>query len=88
MHVTIDDAAAIYARACRAWYGKRAMRIVKDRARQLAKRGDAKGVAAWTKSRSTLSALERSPEKATHAFAFSASRTHGMKTSRRAAHRK
>ena len=59
MHVTIDDAAAIYARACRAWYGNRAKRMVKDRVNQLVKRGDASGVAAWTKVADHLARLER-----------------------------
>jgi hypothetical protein len=30
MHVTEREAASMYARACRAWYGQRAPRIIKD----------------------------------------------------------
>ena len=49
MHLTPDDAASIYARACRAWYGKRALSVVTDRLRALRQRGDAGGVAAWAR---------------------------------------
>ena len=49
MHISIDDAAAMYARACRAWYGNRAPQVVNDKAKQLAKQGDTSGAAAWTK---------------------------------------
>src|ERR1700719_1504516 len=48
--VDIDEATAIYARACRVWYGKLAPRVVKDRLRELARRGDTSGVAAWTRA--------------------------------------
>jgi hypothetical protein len=59
MDVNIDDAAFMYARACRAWYGKRATRIVRGRASELAKRGDNKGAAVWTKVADHLSRLDR-----------------------------
>jgi hypothetical protein len=54
MLVTNDDAAAIYARACSAWYGQRALRVVTGRMRELAQRGDAGGVAAWAKVAAVL----------------------------------
>jgi hypothetical protein len=54
MHVTIDEAAAIYARACRAWYGQRAPQVVKKRMRELERRGDAGGAAAWAKVAAAL----------------------------------
>jgi hypothetical protein len=31
MHITEDDAALMYARACRAWYGSKAKYIVEGR---------------------------------------------------------
>ena len=57
MHVSRDDAAAIYARACRAWYGKRAPRIVKKRIEELRRSGDLGGVEAWTEVADKLSLL-------------------------------
>jgi hypothetical protein len=61
--VDIDEATAIYARACRAWYGKLAPRVVKDRLRELARRGDTSGVAAWTKVAHHLTRLEGSERR-------------------------
>jgi hypothetical protein len=58
MHVSRDDAAAIYARACRAWYGKRAPRIVKKRIEELRRCGDLGGVEAWTQVADKLSLLQ------------------------------
>jgi hypothetical protein len=49
MKISIDDAAAIYARMCHARYGRRAAHIVKDKVREMQKRGDASGIDAWTK---------------------------------------
>jgi hypothetical protein len=49
MKISIDDAAAIYARMCHARYGARAGHVVRDKIRELQKRGDAKGIDAWTK---------------------------------------
>jgi hypothetical protein len=59
MYASLDDAAAIYARACRAWYGKRAPRIVKKRIEELKRAGDAKGVEAWTEVANKLSVLQQ-----------------------------
>jgi hypothetical protein len=57
MQASLDDATAIYARACRAWYGKRAPRIVKTRIEELRRAGDFKGVEAWTQVADKLSRL-------------------------------
>jgi hypothetical protein len=59
MYVSPDDAAAIYARACRAWYGRRAPRIVKKRIEELRQVGDLGGVAAWSLVAEKLSLLRR-----------------------------
>ena len=49
MKISKDDAAAIYARMYLARHGGRAKHIVKDKIRELQKRGDASGIDAWTK---------------------------------------
>ena len=49
MRLTPDGAYFIYARACRKWYGKRALKIARKQIRGLEERGDATGVHAWTK---------------------------------------
>lgn len=61
MNVSSDDAAFIYARACAAWYGRRAPRIVMNRVSELRRRGDLDGVQAWTKVADKLSHLRRKP---------------------------
>jgi hypothetical protein len=48
MHVTEREAASMYARACRAWYGQRAPRIIKDTIKQLHAANDEFGVRIWT----------------------------------------
>jgi hypothetical protein len=48
MVVTERDAAAMYARACRAWYGRRAPRVVKDTIKQLRAKNDEAGVRMWS----------------------------------------
>jgi hypothetical protein len=48
MRVTEKDAASMYARACRAWYGRRATRVVKDTITQLRAANDESGVRMWT----------------------------------------
>jgi hypothetical protein len=63
MHVSRDDAAAIYARACRAWYGKRAPRIVKKRIEELRRSGDLGGVEAWTEVADKLSLLQNKTQQ-------------------------
>jgi hypothetical protein len=49
VRVTIDEAAAIYTRACVAWYGTKALRIVRQQVQVMQKRGDKSGVEASTK---------------------------------------
>jgi hypothetical protein len=63
MNATPDEAAAIYARACRAWYGKRAPRIVKRRIDELRRAGDHEGVDAWKQVAAKLSLLQTSRSK-------------------------
>ena len=48
MKITHEQAAEMYARACRAWYGPRAKGIVRKKIEQLDRNGDRAGVAAWT----------------------------------------
>jgi hypothetical protein len=60
MQVSNDDAAAIYARACRAWYGRRALSVVTSKVHELQQRGDARGVAAWAKVAVVLSQIKKS----------------------------
>jgi hypothetical protein len=48
MDVTERQAASMYARACRAWYGRRAQRVVKDTIKQLRAANDESGVRMWT----------------------------------------
>jgi hypothetical protein len=55
MNVSPDDAAAIYARACQAWYGRRALSVVTSKVHQLQQRGDTGGVAAWARVAVALS---------------------------------
>jgi hypothetical protein len=57
MQVSSSDAAVMYARACRAWYGKRALSVVTRQIRDLKGRGDAQGVVIWTKVADRLSEL-------------------------------
>jgi hypothetical protein len=52
----VPQAAAIYARACVAWYGAKVLRIVRQQVQVMQKRGDKSGVEAWTK---VALALER-----------------------------
>jgi hypothetical protein len=47
MYVSEQDAAAIYARACRAWYGSRAAYVVAAVIKKMESKGDLSGVKAW-----------------------------------------
>jgi hypothetical protein len=60
MHVTPDEAAKIYAKACRAWYGPRARRVVLSKVQEMRTRGDHSGIKAWEQV-----AAELDPEKTT-----------------------
>jgi hypothetical protein len=57
MEITEQEAAQMYARACKAWYGHRAKRIVRKRIKELQQRGDLDGVRAWTEVETHLSRM-------------------------------
>jgi hypothetical protein len=57
MRVSNEEAAVIYARACRAWYGKGATSVVKRRIEDLKRAGDTEGVDAWRQVADQLSRL-------------------------------
>jgi hypothetical protein len=46
--VTEREAASMYARACKAWYGGRAPRVIKETIRHLRAKYDESGVRIWT----------------------------------------
>jgi hypothetical protein len=48
MHVTELQAASMYARACRSWYGRRAPRVIRDKIKQLRAANDESGIRMWT----------------------------------------
>jgi hypothetical protein len=56
MFVTEEEAAAIYARACRSWYGVKAQSVVNSQIKALMAKGDRKGVAAWRQVASAIKA--------------------------------
>jgi hypothetical protein len=58
MEISPSEAAVIYARACRAWYGRRAAKVIAGQIRRLKHRGDSGGVAAWSKVADQLSELD------------------------------
>jgi hypothetical protein len=58
MEFTSDDAAVMYARACRAWYGPRAHRVVKKKIKELTRTGDHGGVKAWSQVADQLAKLQ------------------------------
>jgi hypothetical protein len=65
MHITEDDAAFIYARACRAWYGRRAKHVVNNRIKELQRERDEAGVRIWNRVADHLTRLsKRSPPTA------------------------
>jgi hypothetical protein len=61
MYVTPSEAAKIYAKACKAWYGPRARRVVLNRIQEMRTRGDQSGVKAWEQV-----AAELESETSTH----------------------
>jgi hypothetical protein len=63
MHVSDDDAAVIYARACRSWYGKKALHIVTNKIREQKRAGDVGGVKAWSQVATKLEDSEDSQKK-------------------------
>jgi hypothetical protein len=54
MFVTDEEAAQMYARACRSWYGVRALTVVNLQIERLRAKGDKEGVAAWERVASHL----------------------------------
>jgi hypothetical protein len=63
MYAMIDDAAAIYARACSAWYGKRALRVIHEQVRALRTHGDKNGVEAWSKVAVHVAKIQTDPRR-------------------------
>jgi hypothetical protein len=59
MFVTDEQAADIYARACRRWYGPKAKSVAKSKVRALKAKGDYKGVSAWHQVVLALERVER-----------------------------
>jgi hypothetical protein len=57
------DAAAIYARMCQARYGSRAGHVVREKIRELQKRGDASGIDAWTKVAAQLAKIKADTDR-------------------------
>jgi hypothetical protein len=54
MFVTEEEAAEIYAKACRSWYRDEAETVVNSKIRRLKAKGDHKGARAWTQVRRSL----------------------------------
>ena len=57
MHFTEDDAAFMYARACRAWYGRK--HVVSKRIRELQQARDEAGVRIWNRVAGQLARLPK-----------------------------
>jgi hypothetical protein len=47
MHIDLDEAIKIYAKACQSWYRGKAHNVALKRARELRARGDQDGFAVW-----------------------------------------
>jgi len=68
MFVTEEEAAAIYAKACRSWYGVNAKSVVNSQVRKMMARGDGKGVRAWQQvARALESPATQAPDHETGA---------------------
>lgn len=63
MHVTPSEAAKIYAKACKAWYGPRARRVVLNRIQEMRTRGDQSGVKAWEQVAAELDSEKSTQER-------------------------
>jgi hypothetical protein len=63
MHVTPSEAAKIYAKACKAWYGPRARRVVLSRIQEMRTRGDQSGVKAWEQVAAELDSEKSTQER-------------------------
>ena len=64
MLVTEKEAAAMYAKACRTWYGNSAEEVVQAKIRKLRAKRDGKGVKAWL---AVANALRNVPARETDA---------------------
>ncbi len=58
MFITEQEAADMYARACRRWYGDEAKSVVSSKIGVLEAKGDHKGVKAWTRVHRSLESQE------------------------------
>jgi hypothetical protein len=65
MRVSEQQAASMYAGACRAWYGRRAPKVVKDTLKRLRAANDQSGVRMWTLIAEALPDVKASPPIAT-----------------------
>jgi uncharacterized protein YoaH (UPF0181 family) len=63
MDVTPSEAAKIYAKACKAWYGPRARRVVLNRIQEMRTRGDQSGVKAWEQVAAELDSEKSTQER-------------------------
>jgi hypothetical protein len=79
MHVGIDDAVSMYARACRAWYGSRAAKVARAEIQKLRKRGDWSGVEVWTKLAKELERPSAADLTFLHSLPTARSRTSNRK---------
>ena len=59
LRITEDDAAFMYARACRAWYGRRAPKVAKRTIKQLEQARDESGVRIWSRIADHLAQLAK-----------------------------
>jgi hypothetical protein len=57
MPINKDQAAHMYARACRAWYGLRAKNVVRNKIKELQQKGDLDGARAWSEVEDHLSRM-------------------------------
>ena len=60
MWITQDEANVMFARYCRARFGKAAREQVRDKAKALKKRGDIDGYIVWNKVADEIEKLDRS----------------------------
>jgi hypothetical protein len=66
MFVTEEEAADIYAKACRSWYREEAKSVVNSKIQALKARGDNKGVRAWTQVCRSLERQEQNEGLGAH----------------------
>jgi len=86
LFVTEDQAAEMYARACRGWYGARAQSVVGSKIQALKAKGDHEGVEAWRRVARALVRRGKSPmtSRERHALVSELLKTrHGIDVCRR-----